>query len=184
MLIHGDNSHQSVLPKQEDTAAGGVGRTDNMDEDDIDPLDAFMNENAAKASAPPKRPVRKPEGEEELDPLDAFMTQNTATAGKAAAVKKEAVAPKQEPDGELDPLDAFMAAEINPVANGPSQGAVSSQVRLLEAKIRIVLSSQEAMSGHFCMSHVTAHAVCLHGLDALQTRWRLCGPLLSWPLLP
>lgn len=111
-----------------------------MDEDDIDPLDAFMNENAAKASAPPKRPVRKPVDEEELDPLDAFMAQNTTTAGNAAAVKAdavkaEAVTPKQEPDAELDPLDAFMAAEINPVANGPSQAAASSQVSLLGAEI-------------------------------------------------
>ena len=62
-----------------------------MDEDDIDPLDAFMHENAAKASAPPKRPVRKPDDEEELDPLDAFMAQNTAPASSAAAVKAEAV---------------------------------------------------------------------------------------------
>ena len=115
-----------------------------MDEDEVDPLDAFMNENAAKASAPPKRPVRNPEEEEELDPLDAFMAQNTATAGKAAAVKAEAVTPKQEPDGELDPLDAFMAAEINPVANGPSQAAASSQVSLSGAKICSVSPSQKA----------------------------------------
>ena len=130
---------------QEDTAAGGVGRTDDMDEDDIDPLDAFMNENAAKASAPPKRPVRKAEEEEELDPLDAFMAQNTAPAGSAAAVKVEAVAPKEEPDGELDPLDAFMAAEIAPVANGPSQAAASSQVSLLGAEICSISLSQKTM---------------------------------------
>ena len=157
------------MHKQEDTAAGGVGRTDDMDEDDIDPLDAFMNENAAKASAPPKRPVRKPVEEEELDPLDAFMAQNTAPAGSAAAVKAEAVTPKQEPDAELDPLDAFMAAEINPVANGPSQAAASSQVSLLRAMLCVMPSSQEAqpchMLSHACLGLM--HCKCSQALAGL-----------------
>ena len=114
---------------QEDTAAGGVGRTDDMDADDIDPLDAFLNENAAKASAPPKRPPsRAPkEEDEELDPLDAFMAQNTIPSSSAVP-KQEDPKPKQEPDEDVDPLDAFMAAEIIPVANGPSKAAASSQV--------------------------------------------------------
>lgn len=114
---------------QEDTAAGGIGRTDDMEDDEIDPLDASMNENSAKAAAPPKRPIREPVKEEELDPLDAFMTQNIIV--NSAAPKRQDVKPKEEPDEEMDPLDAFMAAEIIPVANGPSKAAASSQVGFL-----------------------------------------------------
>ena len=92
----------------------------------MDPLDAFMNENAAKTSAP-KPPVREAAKEEELDPLDAFMAQNTVAS--SAAPKQEDAKPKQEePDEDIDPLDAFMATEIIPVANGPSKAAPSSQV--------------------------------------------------------
>lgn len=114
---------------QEDTAAGGVGRTDDMVDDDIDPLDAFMNENATKASAPPKKlPSRAPkEEDEELDPLDAFMAQNNIPSSSAAP-KQEDSKPEQDLDEDVDPLDAFMAAEIIPVANGPSKAAASSQV--------------------------------------------------------
>ena len=111
---------------QEDTAAGGVGRTDDMEEDELDPLDAFMNDNAAKTSAP-KRPVREPTKDEDLDPLDAFMSQNVPSN---AAPKQEDTKPKQEHDEDIDPLDAFMAAEIIPVANGPSKAPPSSQVSL------------------------------------------------------
>ncbi len=116
----------AVIGVQEDTAAGGMGRTDDMEEDEVDPLDAFMNDNAAKTSAP-KRPVREPAKEEELDPLDAFMAQNTVAS--IAAPKQEEAKPKQEePDEDIDPLDAFMATEIIPVANGPSKADPSSQV--------------------------------------------------------
>ena len=116
----------AVVGVQEDTAAGGVGRTDDMEEDEVDPLDAFMNENAAKTSAP-KPPVREPVQEEELDPLDAFMAHNTVASSPAP--KQEDAKPKQEePDEDIDPLDAFMATEIIPVANGPSKPDPSSQV--------------------------------------------------------
>ena len=115
----------AIYDVQEDTAAGGVGRTDDMEEDELDPLDAFMSDNAAKTSAP-KRPVREPVKDEELDPLDAFMAQNNV--GSSAAPKQEEAKPKQEPDEDIDPLDAFMATEIIPVANGPSKAAPSSQV--------------------------------------------------------
>ncbi len=128
---------------QEDTAAGGVGRTDDMDDDELDPLDAFMNDNAAKASAPPKRPVRQPEKDEEVDPLDAFMAQGNVVS--KAAPKREDVKPKQEPDDELDPLDAFMATEITPVANGPSKAAPSSQVSPGSCYMRLCPSQNLAM---------------------------------------
>ena len=116
-----------VYDLQEDTAAGGVGRTDDMEEDELDPLDAFMNDNAAKTSAP-KPPVREATKDEEPDPLDAFMAQNNVAS--TAAPKQEDAKPKQEPDEDVDPLDAFMATEIIPVANGPSKAAPSSQVSL------------------------------------------------------
>lgn len=75
---------------QEDTAAGGVGRTDEGgdefvedQEDEVDPLDAFMNENDAKATTlirQAEETAKAVDEEEEIDPLDAYMATEVLPA--------------------------------------------------------------------------------------------------------
>lgn len=70
---------------QEDTAAGGVRVADDaapMEEDDeVDPLDAFMSQNDAHATQLIKQAQEKAQVvEEEIDPLDAFMAAEVMPA--------------------------------------------------------------------------------------------------------
>lgn len=71
---------------QEDTAAGGIGANGEAkpmeeDEDDVDPLDAFMSQNDAHAIQLIKQAEEKAkEEEEEIDPLDAFMAAEVLPA--------------------------------------------------------------------------------------------------------
>ncbi|BDA49746.1 DEAD-box ATP-dependent RNA helicase 42 [Coccomyxa sp. Obi] len=71
---------------EEDTAAGGVGANGEAkpmeeDEDEVDPLDAFMSQNDAHATQLIKQAEEKAkEEEEEIDPLDAFMAAEVLPA--------------------------------------------------------------------------------------------------------
>ncbi len=71
---------------QEDTAAGGIGANGEAkpmeeDEEEVDPLDAFMSQNDEHATQLIKQAEEKAkEEEEDIDPLDAFMAAEVLPA--------------------------------------------------------------------------------------------------------
>lgn len=83
-------------------------------QDEVDPLDAFMEGNAATAAAvepAAQDSLDEPQQQQQPDLVDTDMTDAQATAAEPPTA-----ADQQQPDDEdeIDPLDAFMAAEVMP----------------------------------------------------------------------
>ena len=109
------------------------------EDEDVDPLDAFMAENSAAAAAPPKAGASKPEqavkeedgGDGEVDPLDAFMADLPASTAPKPKAKQKLPAPKV-----ILKLDTLKSDPSAPAATAPAAPAsaapltANGQVRL------------------------------------------------------
>lgn len=114
---------------------GGLKPLADDEEDEVDPLDAFMAANdsaAAKQAAAAAQPQpMDAEGEDEIDPLDAFMAGLPAAAEPAAAAVLEATAAASSAAAAAAPA----AVKAEPTANGqagpagPAAGAKQQQRR-------------------------------------------------------
>lgn len=142
------SDEEDAAPAPGGAEAGGAAASNGLaalkplgpaaDDEDVDPLDAFMAENSAAAAAPPKVGVSKPEqaikeeeaGDGEVDPLDAFMADLPASTAPKPKAKQKLPAPKVIL--KLDTLKSDVSAPAAAAAAAPASAApltANGQVR-------------------------------------------------------